>query len=317
METASRREATSRGQKWEVETKASNAAPELYPTLAVLREADLARARAAHRAPSYIRDGLENYWRRLLEFFPDTRTCTVEGLKAYVKHRQACSTRNQTIMKELVTLKRGFQLAEMRGPDFWPKLGSDEPSEKQGSKRHDLIVWQVWLSRLHGPAYAVALFALLTGLRWGELYRVQPEHVQEVEGGYLALRVMEKVRRKNKRQVVLGPLARLILDLGLLPFPKQDHKKARLKASKDNPTGNITLRDCRAAFATAADRAGDSRATDLAMGHSGVPARYQKADYERLAAVAVAVQEWLCATVPGTGAGYIVNPDKLDTSAST
>ncbi|HET6346416.1 MAG TPA: hypothetical protein VFH51_15900, partial [Myxococcota bacterium] len=62
---------------------------------------------------------------------------------------------------------------------------------------------------------------------------------------------------------------------------------------RGNPTGNMTLRDARAAFATAGDRAGDSRATDRAMGHHGVPARYQKTDYERLAAVSLAVETWL------------------------
>lgn len=298
MGTSSVREATRKGQDWESEVRRridADAEPELYPTLAVLRDRDVARMREEGRNERYIKLGVEVNYRALMRFFSDVRAVTPDSLESYVKHRRAQGVRRQTISKELTCLKRGFRLMRISAPEFWPKLPKDKKDAKLASKRHDASTWQAWLRKLKGEAFDVALFALCTGLRRGELYRVKPEDVREVQG-YLVLQVHEKIKRDHQRQIVLGPLAQTVLPR--LPF-RQDHKGAHAAACRGNASGNITLRDCRAAFATAGDRAGDSRATDLAMGHSGIPARYQKADYERLAAVAMAVESWLTGTVAG------------------
>lgn len=303
METSNLRDAKERGQRWEVQVKGQVAEPELYPTLAILRDKDVERLRDLGRNERYIRLGVQVNYRALMRFFPDVRAVTADSLEEYVKYRRKQGVRRQTISKELTCLKRGFQLARIKGPDFWPKLPKDKKDPKLSSKRHDIATWRAWLKGLRGEAFEIALFALCTGMRREELYRVQPTDIRTIDG-YSVLQVHEKIKRDNQRQIVLGPLAQSVIPH--LPF-KQDHKGAHAAACKSSPTGNITLRDCRAAFATAADRAGDSRATDLAMGHSGIPARYQKTDYERLAAVALAAETW----VTGTVAGQPANRDNL------
>jgi hypothetical protein len=271
--------------------------PALTPTLAVLRDLDVARLREEGRSEAYITRGIINNYKWLIHFFPDVSYVTAETLQAYVKHRRRnTGTRRQTIAKELTTLKRGFSLAQLVGPAFWPKLSRDEKDAAKSSKKHSLERFRAWLALLTGEARDIALFALLTGLRREELYRVRPQ--EDIDGSVLTVR--EKVRRQNgrRREVWLSKTALAIVPR--LPFQK-DHKKTHKTAAladgvADKAGTNITLRDCRAAFATAGDRAGDSRATDLAMGHSGIPARYQKSDYERLRKVAEAVEAWLLGT---------------------
>lgn len=317
METASKREATERGQRWEVETKAAKEAPMLYPSLAILRDEDLARARKKEVVESYLRDGLGNYWKRLVEFFPgDVRSVTAESLERYVAYRKL-HAQGQTIQRELKTLKRGLTRAGFPLPRPWPDVATGSVNAKQASKRHDLKDWQHWLSRLEGPAYEVALFAILTGLRWAELYRVQVTDISEVEGGWMALTVREKVKRKHPRKVVLSPLAQLLVDLGCVPFPEADHKRTRRRASKDFASGTITLRDCRSAFKTAGLKYVLGDIVNKAAGHSGVAALYQKEDYDALARLALGVQTWLLTDlVTGTAAGTGVNRQRIDKWAS-
>lgn len=295
--TTSRREAEAIERAYRAEIEASAAKP-LTPTIAVLRDLDIARAREEGRTQKYIDKDIVSYFKYLQAYFQTADKVTEDSLVAYVKHRRAQGVRRQTVSKELAMLKRGLRLGRIKGPDFWPRLGRDVPDPKKASKRHDAAVWHSWLSRLHGEALHLALFALLTGLRRGELYRVLPE---DVSGNILT--VKEKVRRPSPRQIVLSPHALAIAKVAV-PF-KHEHKKAFLTASR--PGKSITLRDCRAAFATAGDTSGDSRAVDLAMGHSGVPARYQKTDYDRLGRVSEAVTHWVITTL-----GYnLDNPDIL------
>ena len=207
--------------------------------------------------------------------------------------RRLQGIRRQTISKELVCLRRGLQLADIPGPNYWPKLAKDKPNPKIASKEHSRERWIEWLNLLPQEARDVAVFAILTGLRKEELYRVTRD---DLNGRML--KVHEKGQRPESRRVWLTDTALKIFQRAV-PF-KQSHRTAyRLYALRTGTT-NITLRDCRAAFATAADLAGDLRATNIAMGHSGIPARYQKSDMERLRRVAEAVETWLGYISEGT-----------------
>lgn len=287
------REAETWERRFRTKLEEQGDAPTLIPTLAVLRDLDEKRMRAEGRAEAYITRGVLNNYKWLIAYFSDVSKVTDASLVEYVKHRQSLGRKRQTIAKELVCLKRGFQLAQIPGPTYWPKLSRDPADPKRSSKRHSAERFRKWLALLEGEAKDLALFALLTGLRREELYRVRPE---DIDGSVLT--VKEKVRRPEPRRIWLSKTALTIVPR--LPF-KSDHKKAHKTAALQTQpkTTNITLRDCRAAFATSGDLAGDSRATDMAMGHSGVPARYQKSDLERLRRVAEAVEKWLGCIIKG------------------
>lgn len=299
METSNVREATERGMKWEVEVKSAEAEPVLAPTLTVLRDKDIARLRALGRNEDYIRSGIVAKYQNLMRFFPDVRSVNSDSLDDYVKFRRKEGVRAQTITKELTCLKRGLRLMRLKAPEFWPKEPKDTKDKAIASKGHDLKTWRAWLAALKRQrdpeAHALALFALVTGLRAGELYRVQPEDLQALDGFHV-LQVHEKIRRENPRKIVLGPLGQSVWPA--LPFRRQHRTGFELAVPAGSP--NITLRDCRAAFRSAAGIARDRDASDMAMGHSGMPSLYIKEHYDRLYAVALAVENWLY-PAPHTG----------------
>lgn len=299
METSSIREATRNGQDWESEVRKrvdTDSEPTLYPTLAVLRDKDVARLRSKGRNEDYIRSGIVSKYANLIKFFPDVRAITADSLEEYVKHRQAQGVRTQTISKELVCLKRGLRQVRVKGPDFWPKEPKDNKNKALSGKGHNLKVWRAWLAALHKQrdpeAYQLALFALVTGLRWGELYRVQLEDIQILDEFHV-LQVHEKIRRENPRKIVLGPIGQLLIPV--LPF-QRSHRTGFVRASAAVAEANITLRDCRVAFRSAAGICLDTDACNMALGHSGIPSLYIKEHFDRLHAVAVTVEEWLYPT---------------------
>lgn len=283
--TTNIRDAEAFERRFRTELENTPETPKLTPNLTILRDLDVKRLREEGKTEAYITRGVINNYKWMIAYFQDVSKVTDASLVEYVAHRRTLGRKRQTIAKELTCLKRGFQLARLAGPTYWPKLSRDPKDAKRSSKKHSAERLRKWLDLLEGEAKTIALFALLTGLRREELYRVLPE---DIDGSVLSVR--EKVRRPEPRRIWLSKTARKLIPL--IPL-RADHKKAHKTASMQTGTTNITLRDCRAAFATAGDRAGDSRATDMAMGHSGVPARYQKSDLERLRRVSEAVEEWL------------------------
>ena len=282
--TNDRRKAEAWERRFRTELENSFAAP--YPDLAKLRDLDVARMRMEGRNEQYIKNGVINKYKWLIEFFPDLRKINEETLRQYVEHRLAMGVRRQTISKELVCLKRGLRLADIPGPSYWPKLAKDKPDPKIASKEHSRERWLKWLSFLEGEALDLALFALLTGLRKEELYRVTRE---DVDGNMLTVR--EKAQRPEPRQVWLCETAMEIFQRAI-PF-HSDHKKAYKAAALQTGTTNITLRDCRAAFATAG-QLGDARATYVALGQSGTPTWvFLGMNNDRFRKVAEAAEAWL------------------------
>jgi integrase len=264
----------------EIESRGASDGAVLVPTLRVMMDLDVARAREAGRTEEHIKKGLINQWLRLIAYFPDASHVSVSSIDTYVAHRRK-TTRRQTISKELTTLKRGLLLASARklavpAIALWPKLAKDAPNPKQRSKSHPTERLWRFVLELKGEAQDMAVLALLTGMREGELRRIQPGDV--VDG---VLAVKGKSRRDEPRMIPLVPEALLIVSRA--PYT-EDHKRTFRRASSAvGATGTITLRDCRAAFASAADQAGDARGTDIIMGHSsGVAMRYQKGMTERL-----------------------------------
>lgn len=299
METSNVREATQRGMAWEVEVKSAEAEPALAPTLAVLRDKDIARLRALGRNEDYIRSGIKAKYANLIRFFPDVRAINPDSLEDYVKFRRKEGVRAQTITKELTCLKRGMLQMRLRIPEHWPKEPKDRKDKRLASKGHDLKAWRAWLAALakqrDPEAHSLALFALVTGLRHGELYRVQRDDLQVIDD-FWVLQVHEKIRRENPRKIVLGPIGQALWPA--LPF-QREHRTGFLRASQV-AEGSITLRDCRAAFRSAAGIARDRDASDMAMGHSGIPSLYIKEHFDRLYGVACAVENWLY-PAPHTG----------------
>lgn len=281
--TSDKRKAAEVERAWRVEIEKSNTPAPLVPSITVLRDLDIARAREEGRTQRYIDRDIVGYFAHLHKYFQDVSKVTDASLLAYVKHRRDQGIRRQSISREIAILKRGLRLAHIEGPKFWPKLGRDPADPKLASKEHSVTVWCGWLSRLEGEALHLALFAMLTGLRRGELYRVLPEDI--IDG---VVTVKEKVRRPHPRRVVLSETAAKVAALAV-PF-RHEHKKAFLTAGRPR---SINLRDCRAYFATHAGDAGDGRAVDLALGHTGVPMRYAKFDFDRLRKVAEAVETHL------------------------
>lgn len=255
-----------------------------------------------------LRSILGRFDNHLIPFFGFAHAITDDSLEAYVAHRRIEGARGQTISTELECLKRSLRLCRIRGPEFWPKLASDDPDKRKASKRHAVETWRAFIRRLDGEALDLALFALATGLRWAELYRVRAEDVR-TEGAYEVLTVQEKVKRSRQREVVLSATAKDVVPR--LPFAR-GHRKAFARAADDSPSGQITLRDCRAAFSTAAGGI-DARMADLMMGHSGVPSRYLKQDYERMYACVCGVEDWLLGptqapAVPSPAGGSVMTP---------
>ena len=266
-------------------TQGNGLAP-LAPTIAVLREKDIARLRTNGATEAYINTAIKAAFEHLCAYFPDVSHINEAGLQGYVAWRRTAGVRAQTIAKELVVLRRGLKSVGLTGPAIWPKLKRDRRDPKLASKPHSDKQWAQFLAALSGEAWAVPMFCLATGLRREEAYRVTLADV----GSSGLLTVHEKVMRPQPRVVYLGKQA--LRALVYVPF-KADHKSAHGTASRLAGASNITLRDCRAAFSTAAGACGDEMAVQLAMGHSSIPMRYSKANLERLEAVSLAVERWL------------------------
>lgn len=276
---------------------------QLTPTLTVVGDMDIERARGEGKTASYINNGISLHWKWLSGFFEDTKAVTTESLRAYVTSRVKAGRRGQTIKKELTTLKRGLKLGQAAGyavevPALWPKISDSDPDEKQEGRLVSRKGLRAFLEELEGEARDLALLAVLTGLRRAELYRIQPGWVREYEGEAIpaVLRLPgHGTKGRKKREVGLVPAAMAIAKRA--PF-KEEHKGAFRFASrraKEWPRV-VHLRDLRHTFATmAADITGDELGVAMVLGHvSGLMTlRYQTMNVARLAKIALAVAKWL------------------------
>lgn len=281
-----------------VDAEVSSKSP-LHPSITVLRDADLERAEKAQVTRAQIDGALVAHWRALARHWGDNTSYTLKTLENYVAARQREGVRNQTIRRELTTLKRGLLLVEeqyeLDAPRRWPSLRSSP--EKEAQKGHFIEQPELvrWLSKLKPTAFNAALVMILTGVRRTELARITPAMV----GQDILMLTRESTKGRKKREIGLVPRAREALLSGI-PFGA-DHKKAFQRAARDAGTarGVIHSRDLRATCATVAEEAGDSRGVDLMMGHSAeVALRYQKAHRERMLKLARYVDSWLGPVAP-------------------
>ena len=309
--TSSKREAAAFERKWRSEIENAPEEPEkpaLTPTIAILRDMDINRATAEGRTKTYIDKGLRIYWKNLGIFFQDTRYITADSLLDYVKYRQLQGVRGQTIKKELVLLKRGLQMALEREfdimiPKRWPKIQTSPKKEPQAGKFYGQETTLKFLAALKPQVRKIAIVAIATGMRSAELRRlearwIKPAAQTDIIPAYLHLPA-EATKTRRERLIGLAPTIYKLLYARALECPEgplfpSDNKKAFLVASQKAGEKSITLRDLRHTFATVADMSGDSRGTDLVMGHAGgIPSRYQHTYIERIGKIALTLETWL------------------------
>lgn len=293
-------EAFERRLRTELEDAHNPAAKTNSPPIDLLRQLDQGRAAGEQKVKSYTHGSLATYWGHLALFFENTQAVNAQSLRAYVKHRAQSKIKSQTIKKELTVLKRGLRLAKADGypvdiPDTWPKLAKEEPNHAQEGHLISRTTLLAWLGLLRGQARDMALLALLTGLRKGELYRLDPAWIEPT--GISRLPAMLRLpawATKGRRQRDVGLVPEALVIARFAPF-HSEHKTAYENASKTLGGRSIHLRDMRHTFSTiAAQKSKDALGVAMVMGHAAdlMTLRYQSMDPQRAAKIHVPVWRW-------------------------
>lgn len=279
-------------------------------------------------------------WAKVLGVLSPTRDITQvdrDALNYYEYMRRQAGVRGQSIRKEFACLRRAWRIAIARGyvegpiPAF-PSLRSDAPDESKAGKRWPVELIQQYLSMLHADARDEIEFAALTGLRIGEIKRVQASWLEPTTSAavpaFLSL-PPSGTKTRDARRVPLTAAAYAIVQRRAAAvghndvpiFSQSDYKKhrARVSRSKKNGLGLasvITPRDMRHTFASLAiEGSGDPTAVMRTMGHRDLRMldRYLSSTSDRQAAVANAVAGQIAGTRSGITAPN--GPQKSKVSA--
>jgi integrase len=279
---------------------------------------------------------VKQHWRTLLRILDEKlhpSLVTLELVDAYIEARRSEESRfggkvrGQTIAREVKALRRGLRLAHGKGwivdlIEAWPTVDGDEPSAELAGKLHPPHVVRAWLDALPTNVRDEVEFIYFTSLRGGrEAKRVRFGHIIRRPGDAVvpALLMLPRLDTKGKRRQKLVPLppeAMAIIerspgfgeDKGFV-LTQSDHKKTRRKAFvtvaaalEYKAARNITRRDLRAMYATAAELAtNDKKAVADLLGHSHTKTteRYLHSDEQRVIAAALAARNSLLAGTAG------------------
>lgn len=314
--TADRREAQTRAAEIEAAERkrgGGSAASSGYgPALSTLAERDLSEASARGVSDASL-ETLGIHWRRILhsQTFAAGRAdaVTKDAIVAYIQERRADGIRGQTIRKELGILKRALLGAQESGQAFripvrWPVVRSDAKHPTRAGRLIPEDRIRAFLEGLSGELRDQFAFALMTGMRAGELFRLRDRWVEPAPKGSPTpwlVRIPDVATKTGKGRVVgCSNAAWAILAGRTGPFVSVFRKDAVEATRKAAVLAGIafvpTLRDCRATHASLAARlTGDPKAAQVALGHSTgtMTDVYLKATTDRALRAGQVVQEAL------------------------
>jgi site-specific recombinase XerD len=252
------------------------------------------------------------HWKNLTTFFGEQSNpsaITEVDILRYVTHRGK-KVRNQTIRKELMTLKRGLALAWRAKwiggvPATWPKLKSSPTDIRRAGNLHSEDTLTSWLGLMTEAPRDEALFCILTGVRATEMKRTRAEWVRLAGAGaptpgFLSLPA-EATKGRHARVVGLAREAMAVVERAIGRGPHDDgtlfgpasHRTAyRLASKRLGISPAIKLRDLRHYFGTTSLlHGGDLKATMETMGHRTLDAAelYQHSTEHRNATASAAV----------------------------
>lgn len=211
---------------------------------------------------------------------------TAEKIYAFrSKHKWADTTvRNRlTLLKELMRIAKneGYQVASP-----WESVKIPSPQHYQFKpKAQEAEIVQKVLEKLDEPFKTIAHVLWSTGLRPGELYLIQPEHIDYTTGIIsVQCTTHKKTKTKRFRPVPIHPTIRPILENGFFPFKgSQQALYKRLKTAVKNaalPPGTVTPYVFRHSFCSdvANDPQGGLWPAQELMGHTNpsMTKRYSK-----------------------------------------
>lgn len=274
--------------------------------LAQLMEWDIERSATRGTTPEW-RASLTRQWTHITDYF-DARTpaqrVTYERLQQYVAHRRA-HVCGETIARELQTLGRGIEEAKAHGRYVrplakWPSVARESSGRGRGRFIPPEIL-RAWMKELSGDALDEARIVILTGLRDGEVNRLEWGWVERAPKGsptpYVIVCAAGDTKDRDRRTVGLPRVGMKILRrlaarrTGRL-FPHEHKTARRLAAERIGWSFTPSLRDLRHTHSTLAGEKGDIRGLQAALGHGDLETteRYLSATVSRAAAPAANVQ---------------------------